>query len=220
MTGYIPAEDSAALAWMTTFGSGIAANFALYGLSSADSIAINNAISLFAASLPPTQNPATRTKVTVATKDDARTAAEQICRQFAIDIKYSAAVSEPDKIAIGIRPPNNSRDPIEAPGTEPILNVVGTAFRTHTLRFADIETPTKAAKPFGAGSLQLFVALGDEPTNDPKQATFVGAVTRNPVGVAFEAADDGKVASYFARWASVRGEVGPWSAGISRNVAA
>jgi hypothetical protein len=31
---------------------------------------------------------------------------------------------------------------------------------------------------------------------------------------------DGKVATYYARWASVRGEVGPWSLPISMRIAA
>ena len=53
--------------------------------------------------------------MTVAQKDDARTSAEQICRQFAILIKYNAGISDPDKIAIGVRPVNNSREPIECP---------------------------------------------------------------------------------------------------------
>ena len=77
-----------------------------------------------------------------------------------------------------------------------------------------------AAKPFGAIQLQLFVAIGTAAVTDESAAQFYGAFTRNPVGVAFGAEDDGKVATYFARWATRRGDVGPWSLPVSMRIAA
>ena len=44
--------------------------------------------------------------------------------------------------------------------------------------------------------------------------------TRNPIVVPFAEADDGKIATYYGRWASVRGEVGPWSLPVSMRIAA
>jgi len=68
--------------------------------------------------------------------------------------------------------------------------------------------------------LQLFVAVGAEPSVDPAAAEFKGAFTKNPVAVGFVAGDDGKVATYFARWASRKGDVGPWSLPVSMRIAA
>jgi hypothetical protein len=79
------------------------------------------------------------------------------------------------------------------------------------LRYHDTFTPDSGAKPFGAANLQLFVAVGDLPVVDPDAASFYGAFTKNPVGVGFTAGDNGKQATYFARWASLKGDVGPWS---------
>ena len=121
--GYIPAEDSLALTWMQFFSAGIAANPALYGVSVADATAIGNAVNDFDATYQVAMDPATRTKVTVAAKDDARTSAEQICRQFATLIKYNAGISDPDKIAIGVRPVNTDRNPIEVPETSPLSRI-------------------------------------------------------------------------------------------------
>ena len=55
---------------------------------------------------------------------------------------------------------------------------------------------------------------------DPEQAQFYGAFKKNPVAVGFDPADDGKVATYFARRASRRGDVGPWSLPVSMRIAA
>ena len=45
-----------------------------------------------------------RTPVVIATKDEMRNAAEQLIRQYATLIKYNAGMSNPEKIAIGVRP--------------------------------------------------------------------------------------------------------------------
>ena len=38
--------------------------------------------------------------------------------------------------------------------------------------------------------------------------------------MAFDPADDGKVASYFVRYANARGEAGPYGRGVSMRIAA
>lgn len=48
-------------------------------------------------------------------KDDARTSAERICRQYASLIKPNAGISDPDKLAIGVPPVNTDRNPINIP---------------------------------------------------------------------------------------------------------
>jgi hypothetical protein len=220
MSGYIPAEDTLALAWMVNFASKLTTQFALYGVTPSDALAVTNAVNQFDAALQLTLDPATKTTVTVANKDQARAAAEAICRQYAMAIKVSAGVSDGDKIAIGVRPQNDQRDPIPAPDTSPMLNVVAATPLSHTLRYSDSMTPDSGRKPEGAISLQLFVAVGTEAATEEGAGNFYGNFTKNPVLVAFDPADDGKVASYSSRWQSRRGEVGPWSAPISFRIAA
>jgi hypothetical protein len=217
---FIPAKDALALSWMQTFAEGLTALPGTYMVSAADALTVTSAVNGFAAAYALTVDPATRTKVTVAAKDDARVIAEQICRQFAALIKENAGISDPDKIAIGVPPVNNSRSPVNVPDTSPLLNIIGATPGAQTLRYADTNTPDTGAKPFGATQLQVFVAVGTTPTVDPTAADFYGAFTKNPIGVGFDAADDGKVATYFARWASRRGDVGPWSLPVSMRIAA
>ncbi|HEY7115789.1 MAG TPA: hypothetical protein VH475_04330 [Tepidisphaeraceae bacterium] len=220
MTDFIPNPDAQALIWMQAFAAGIAANPPLYMLTTPDATAISAAVSAFDTALAASSNPATRTPVTIAAKDGARAAGESICRQFAILIKYNAGVSDPDKIAIGVRPVNPAREPIDCPQTSPLLNVIAATPGQQTLRYADSMTPDSPAKPFGASELQLFVAIGTAAVTDPAQATFYGKFSRNPVAVDFAAADNGKQATYFARWASRRGQTGPWSLPVTMAIAA
>ena len=217
---YIPAQDAEALAWMQTFSAGITASPATYNLVAADATAIAAAVSAFAGAQAIAVDPATRTKVTVNQKDAARANAEELCRQYAAGIKVNAGISDADKIAIGVRPINPTRTPIPAPTTSPLLNIVAATPGVQTLRYADSATPDSGKKPFGAIQLQLFVVTGTAAVTDPDSAAFLAAHTRNPVEVPFTSADDGKVATYFARWATRTGEVGPWSLPVSMRIAA
>ncbi len=220
MADYLPSKDSDALAWMINFSTKITASPATYQVTAADAAAIATAVNGFDAALTIVQDPALKTEVSVATKDDTRTSAEQICRAYAGQIKVNLGVSDPAKISIGVPPPNTERNPIDVPDTSPILSVIAATPGAHTVRYSDSFTPDSAAKPFGAANMQVFVAIAEEAASDPTQATFYGAFTRNPVVVAFAAPDNGKQATYFARWTSRKGDTGPWSSPVSLAIAA
>lgn len=217
---YIPASDALALAWMQTFASGIQSSPATYQLTAGDAAGITSAVDLFAAAYADAIDPAERSPVNIAVKDEMRNNAAQLCRQFATLIKFNAGISNPDKIAIGVRPVNPNRIPIVCPTTSPVLNVVAATFGAQTLRFADSLTPTKPAKPFGATELQLFVTVAAEAASDPDDALFYGKFTKNPVSVGYGSADNGKQATYFARWAGRKGDVSNWSSPVTLAIAA
>jgi hypothetical protein len=100
------------------------------------------------------------------------------------------------------------------------VSIIAATPGIQTLRYADSTTPDSSAKPFGATELQLFVVVGTAPASDPEAASFYGKFTRNPIAVSFPPADNGKQATYFARWASRRGETGPWSLPVTMAIAA
>ena len=217
---YIPAEDAQFRSWAEAFSAGISANSALYMLSPAQAASIASVVGQFVDALAVSSNQATRTRVTVAEKDDARSVCETLCRQYAMLIKENGGIADADKISIGVRPVNDSREPIECPQTSPLISILGNTPGQQELRYADTTTPDSRKKPFGASELQLFVATGTAENAPLADAKFYGKFTRNPVVVDFDAADDGKVATYYARWASARGEVGPWSLPVSMRIAA
>jgi hypothetical protein len=217
---YIPRPNALALAWMGAFSAGLSADPGAYHLLPADAAAVAAAVAALAAAQSAAENPATRTRVTVNERDAARAAAEQVCRRYAAAIKADDAVPDSAKLAIGVRPMNAACTRVRPPATSPLLNLVGSTPGVQTLRFADAATPDRGKKPAGAMQLQLFVATGDVAATDPHSAPFRAAVTRNPVEVRFTSADDGKVATYFARWATRSGAVGPWSLPVSMRVAA
>jgi hypothetical protein len=217
---YIPRADRDALAWLQGFVGALSQSPAAYMVGQPDLDTLQRAVNEYAAALAAASSEQSRTKPVVLLKDQTRHSAEQVCRLYAMLIKQNAGIDDASKIAAGIRPLNRGRQRIACPATSPLVNVIAATPHAHTLRYRDSMTPESSAKPFGAVGLELFIAVGDEPVKDPKEARLYGRFTKNPMTVKFDAVDDGRVASYFGRWTSQRGDVGPWSAPVSFRIAA
>src|SRR5688572_7236644 len=159
---YIPRNDANFSLWAQAFAGGITADPARYMLTAAQAASIQGVVDNFVAALLVASTPETRTSQTIADKDDARSIAESMCRQYAIDIKNNEGITDGDKLAIGVRPINPDREPIDVPTTQPLLNIVGQLPGQQTLHYADSTTPASSAKPFGASELQLFLGIGTE----------------------------------------------------------
>ena len=63
--------------------------------------------------------------------------AEQMCRRFAIVIKSNPGKSDTDKVFVGVRPVNTSREPVHVPATSPFLNILAATPGSQTLRSID-----------------------------------------------------------------------------------
>ncbi len=219
-TDYIPRNDEAFRTWAENFSTNLNLNPALFMLTPAQAASIQGTVDTFVAKLASASNEATRTKTSIADKDDARSVCENMCRQYAIDIKNNEGITDGDKLAVGVRPINPDREPVDCPTTPPLINVLGNLPGQQTIRFADTTTPDSPAKPFGATELQLFMGITDDGEATLAQSQFYGKFSRNPIEVAFDETKDGKNATYRARWASQRGDVGPWSVPVTFRIAA
>lgn len=217
---YLPATDAAFDAWLTNFSTLITAAPTDYGLVSGDATTIAAQRTAYHTAFLAATTPATRTPVTIADKDAARTTAEAVIRPFAVQISRNPAVSNMDKTAVGVNLPNSARTPIPAPTTQPALILVSAVHNAQLLSYKDTATPTTKAKPFGATGLELRQAIAVAPTTDPDAAPLLAIVTKSPVNIGTSSADVGKIATYFARWITRGGpggmsQSGPWSAPLS-----
>jgi hypothetical protein len=217
---YIPSREQDLSAWALNFSTLITAAPYRYGLQPADAMTIAEVCNAYIAALNIASDPATRTEPSVAAKDAARVAMLMVVRQYAQQIRGHAGVSNGDKSALGLNLPNNTRSPVAAPTTSPLVTLIAATPGEITARFADTNTPEKRAMPSGVLGLQVFVAVADHGVADPSTALFRAVVTRQPFALSFDAPDAGKVATVFAKWMNRKGEVGPWSNGVSMRVVA
>lgn len=216
---YIPAKDAQFLAWLDNFDNLTSVNFAAYGLTGGEATSITTVRTNFDSSYATATDPTTRTPVTIALKDVDKATASATVRPLAQKIRNNPAVSDPERVALGLTVPDTAPAPIPAPTTFPLLDLLRATPGQHWLQYRDSDTPTTKAKPFGATGMELWSAIGVAAAPTPATASYLGTVTKSPLSVTLDAGDVGKVATYFARWITQRGLVGPWSSGVSLTVA-
>lgn len=224
----IPRSTSAeTLAWGQTFVAGIEASPGTYLVDDPTVTQLRSLIDAYQAAYDEAGvlqrvaiAPETYTKGRRASMYTTRANFLGLASQIAVQIQVNAAISDQDKIAIGVQPRNFLRTPIPPPSTAPLIDIVAMTSGLHQLEYADTTTPSSRAKPFGVAGLQLFVAI-TEPEVEPVfgEALFYGLFTKSPMQVAFDPTDATKKATYWARWMNRKGEEGPLSGAVSGIIA-
>lgn len=220
MPGYLPQRDADLDVWALNFSTLITAAPATYGLVAADATAISNAFNSWHAAFLAATNPSTRTAGTVATKNIQKANLLTVVRGYAATIRANRAVTDASKMNLGLHVRDTSPTPNPPPSTRPVLAIARMMQGTQEVRATDEATPNRRARPIGSAGLLLYRAVGTTPVNDPEGSTFLTFVGKTSVNSQFAPADNGKVATYFARWTNSKGEVGPWSQGVSGSIAA
>lgn len=218
-TPYIPNKDADFNDWFENFKTLINANPTNYGLVAGDATAIVAVWTPWTAAYTAAINPATRTSATIATKDGARASAEAVVRPYAIRIRNNDAVSDALKIGVGVTVPSFPPTPIPAPTDAPALSIVQAIPLTQRLGYKTVGAIGKA-KPFGVIGVEIWRAIGVAPAVDPNQCEYNGVYTKSPLTQEFDAGDQGKIVTYFARFITRSGpagkaQTGPWSAALT-----
>lgn len=216
---YLPSKDVDISVWGNNFISLIAADSARYGLYPAEATTLSSEFNAFEQALQAAREPSTRTSVSIALKDGAKASFLTLARTLAMIVKANRGVSDEDKTALGLNLPDPVPSPVPRPSTVPLLSVIGATPGEHTIRYADQNTPTSRGKPFGVVQLVLFAAVEDAMTADFTKANFVGAFTKQPLAVAYDSTQAGKVATYWGQWNTRTGLLGPLSAPASFTIA-
>jgi hypothetical protein len=206
--------------WLSNFRTLIAATPVAYGLVAADATAITNAVTAWHNAYLAATNPTTRTKATVTTKNEQKSIVLGVVRGYANTIRVNMAVSDALKIGLGLHVHDSVPTPVPPPSTFPLLTIMEPHRGVQDLRAADSTTPTKRAKPPGTAGMLVFLHVGTAAVTNPADADFLIFSGKTEHASNFDPADNGKVATYFARWTNAKGEMGPWSAPASMPIAA
>ncbi|HVU62757.1 MAG TPA: hypothetical protein VHC70_02180 [Phycisphaerales bacterium] len=215
-----PVRESDLDAWLNNFKTLIAANPTNYGLTAADATSITNAFNSWHTAWVAAVSDGTRSKLTIETKNEQKASVLFVVRGYMAQILANRGVSNTLKMGLGLHVRDTTPTPVPPPSTRPALKVVKTGSGFQTVTAADEATPLKRARPAGSVGLLIYRAVAEDAVGDPANAQFLTFVGKPAAQSNFTAADRGKMATYFARWTNARGEVGPWSDGVSAPIAA
>lgn len=212
---YIPAKDADFNNWLVNFDALLTATPTDFGLTAPDAVNVAAVTATWTAAYALAVDPGTRTSPIIADKDVARASAEAVVRPYATQISRNAAVTDLNKSAIGVTIPSLVPTPIPAPVDAPTLALKSAISLVQTLTYK-VAGQTGKAKPFGSIGIQIYRSVGTVAATDPAQATYVGSYTKSPLRQTFQAADQGKFSTYYARYVTKSGpdgvaQTGPWS---------
>jgi hypothetical protein len=213
---YIPAKDADFDPWLNNFQGLVAATPNDYGLVAGDATIITASYTAWHNAYVLSTNPATRTTPAVAAKDAQRASAEATVRPYAQQIARNAGIDPSLVTGLGLNLPNPTRPPVPAPTATASLTLVSATFLRHNLSYRTVDLGPTKRKPVGAIGIEIWRAVGVAAAVDPVQCSLYQSWTKSPNISEFVAGDRGKIATYFARFATRSGpggtvQTGPWS---------
>ncbi len=219
---WFPTTDAELLPFTTNLSTKLTAAPATYGAVAGDATALAGLLSTFSTALTAAVNPATRTKVTVATKNAARNSLVSNLRLLYKKINVAnLAADKREELGLPVR--DGTPTASGAPATKPIANVADTGEYAALLRVVDEATPLKKARPGGTDGavVMSYVQIASEaiPT-DLEKWSFKGIAKRSDFRVEFSAGEAGKTAHVRLMWFSPRGQLGPASDAVTFMIAA
>jgi hypothetical protein len=204
------------LGWSLNLSTKLSADPAAYGLSAeqaAEFAAVHQAFADAMAAV----DPAIRSKVSVARKNDARDVLKAQARLLVSIIQGQASVTDSQKIELGLtvrRAPRAIPAPLDPPGVL-VTYVVG---QTVHLRLYDFVT-ARRGKPPGVRDATIFSFVGDEPPASLSEWTLQCNCTRTQIDIHFPSTlPPGTKVWFCAYWLNPRSQRGPVSKPVGTHI--
>jgi hypothetical protein len=210
-TDFIPGADNLFLVWQKTLLAYVQTKQSAWNIPQTSLNELKTLSADFGNAFAVTENPATRTKVTVQAQNDARKAVESKIRSFLkAYVTYNPAVTDADRDAVNLPIHKTTHTPVPVPKTTVESEVSLPSPGVVEISFHDAESGHRA-KPDGVHGAEIAWSILDAPPVNWKELTCSSFDTRSPQRLIFDGADRGKILYFALRWENTRGEKGPWS---------
>jgi hypothetical protein len=210
---FVPQANRLFLTWLKVLLAYLELKYAEWRIPRADIDEINLLMTKFEHTLSLTEDPATRTPVTVQENRDARKAVESKTRiVIKAYITYNPAVTNGDREAMGLPIHKTTRTRVPVIESTPKAEIKWPSEGVVEIIFSDSDILKGKAKPKGAQGVETCFAILDTPPADWTQLINSIFATHNPIRLTFDGRDRGKTMYFALRWENTRGEKGPWSA--------
>jgi hypothetical protein len=156
------------------------------------------------------QNPATRTPLITADKNDARKAYEPLLRTLVGNLEHNTKVTDEERREMGIVVRNGGGAPVPPPSTYPDVTVDTATIRRLVVNFRD-HNSERRGRPAGVAGAVLKWGMLDAPPAGPEALTNSALDTASPYTLDFTEGERGKRVYFYVCWQNAKGEMGPWS---------
>ena len=197
------------------FSTKITATPTVFGLVAAQAVLYAAVNSTYQSAFTAAITPATRTKGTISSKNDAKKAVRTMASDFAKIIDGTPTVTNQQKIDLGLSV-RMTPAPIPRPGVRPGMDVVSVNGRTVSAHIHDSASSNKRGKPAGTTAAWVYSFVGTEYPSDPIAWNFEGATTKAKFDIVFPSTLPGGTQVWVcAAWINGKQQAGPVSVPIS-----
>jgi hypothetical protein len=209
---FIPRKDREFLVWIINFLKQLNPMLSRLVFPSSEYQLLSSLRDDFSTKLNLAEEPATRTKVTVKNKNDARKLLEKTVRN---DIKeflnFNRALTGGDRETLGLPIYKTGRTPAKVATEHPDCDIDSSQIRRliiHFFRQGGRHSKAKLDDQHGMEACWAILAVPPLSISELFHSSFD---THSPLVLDFDECDRGKRVYFAFRWENTRGEKGPWS---------
>ena len=207
---YIPQAMPSLILWADRFVNYFFANAIKWGVSISDATDLKNQWDATKALIEQAEDPTQSLHLVVLQKDEAVKAFKSKVRDFVSHELHSRAMTDADRVALGLPIHDTTPTPIGPPTTMPTFVLDLSIPRHIRLRYHDQDSHSEA-KPYGVNGAVVAWGLMDAPPAKQKDLPHTLLATHSPYTMEFEEDERGKTLYIALCWQNERGQRGPWS---------
>jgi hypothetical protein len=216
---YLPSKKADQVAWAANVAatiSGLA--IPLYGVPAAVMTTFTTANTNLQTAWAAAQNPATRTKGTIAAANNALITMRAAAKPVVGFVQANPAVTDTMKVNAGMTVRKTKPSPKPTPDQSPNIEVDSVSGRTVTIRLR--QDADKRAKPTAVQNALVFSYIGAVAPMETNLWTFVATTTASTLEIPFGPSATGDTVWITAMWVNAKSETGPAAKEISVNLPA
>jgi hypothetical protein len=207
---YIPHALAALLTWLNNFENCLTLHYQRLGITQNALNDVNSEIAGYRTAY----NKAEHSNAGKADRLDRRekaAAVSKFIRVFVnIHLRYNPAVTDDDRVNLGLNVRDATPTPSHRPETWPVVSVRITGPRQVRICWHDSDSASRA-KPAGVHGVEIRHAILDAPPAKNDDLLRSDFSTRASRTFDFDESERAKTVYFILRWESTRGERGPWS---------
>jgi hypothetical protein len=197
--------------WLVNFMSYLNANYSRFGISSSKISPVQTKVTEFQTAQNKAELPNAGKADRQNRKEKAAVVSKTIRNFVNTNLRYNEAVTDEDRVNMGLTIPDNTPTPSHDPDTMPVVTLIDTSVIMRiSLHYKDSKSEARA-KPSDAHGAEIRSAILDAPPVTTADLTNSDFSTRSSHTFIFDENQRGKTVWFRLRWENMRGQKGPWS---------
>jgi hypothetical protein len=217
-TSYMPQKKADQVQWAQTFVNVVGTKGSQYGVPADLLTQFTTINTSLQTAWTVAQEPATRTRGTVAAADNLLKSMRAAAKNLVSIIQGTPSVTDQMKIDAGLTVRKTTPSKKPSPSTSPFIQVNSVDGRTVTIELR--QSKSKRGRPTQVAGATVLTYTGTDVPQDPSEWRFATNTSKTTVSIPFGPSTTGDTVFITAFWIGTRGESGPAATPVSVNLPA